>query len=161
MFASAAWHYSTEELPETSSGDFFKISRSYFKRQAKAGEIILTPIKPGQAVKVGDEIEVQISIKTKHQAEYVHLRDPRPAGFEPVSVNSGHRWEFGLNWYEEIRDNGTNFFFEQVPTGEYTFRYRMRAANAGTFRSIPAEIQSMYAPEFNGFSSGTTLEIVR
>ncbi len=160
MFASAAWHYSTEKLPETSSGDFFNISRSYFKRQAKDGEIILEPIKPGQAVRVGDEIEVQISIKTKHQAEYVHLRDPRPAGFQPVSVNSGHRWEFGLNWYEEIRDNGTNFFFEQVPIGEYTFRYRMRAANAGTFRSIPAEIQSMYAPEFNGFSSGTTLEVV-
>jgi uncharacterized protein YfaS (alpha-2-macroglobulin family) len=161
MFASAAWHYSTEKLPTTSSGDFFKIERSYFKRQASANEMILTPIKPGQAIQVGDEIEVQISIKSKHQSEYIHLRDPRPAGFEPVTLTSGHKWDLGLNWYEEVRDNGTNFFFENIPTGDYTFRYRMRAANAGIFRSMPAEIQSMYAPEFNGFSSGMTIEVKR
>jgi uncharacterized protein YfaS (alpha-2-macroglobulin family) len=161
MFASAAWHYSTEKLPATSSGDFFKIERSYFKRQASANEMTLKPIKQGQAIQVGDEIEVQISIISKHESEYIHLRDPRPAGFEPITITSGHKWDLGLNWYEEVRDNGTNFFFENIPSGEYTFRYRMRAANAGVFRSLPAEIQSMYAPEFNGFSSGMVIEVKR
>ncbi len=161
MFANAAWHYSTEKLPTTSSGDFFKIERSYFRRQAAGNEMTLTPLKQGQAVQVGDEIEVQISVKSKHQAEYIHLRDPRPAGFEPDAVTSGHKWDLGLYWYEEVRDNGTNFFFEHIPVGEYTFRYRIRAANAGVFRSMPAEIQSMYAPEFNGFSAGATIEVKR
>ena len=43
--------------------------------------------------------------------EYVHLRDPRGAGFEPESAQSRHRWDLGIYWYEEIRDSGTNFFF--------------------------------------------------
>ncbi len=161
MFASATWHYSTEKLPATSGGDFFKIERSYFKRQSSGKEMTLTPINQGHAVQVGDEVEVQLSIKSKYQSEYIHLRDPRPAGFEPVTLTSGHKWDLGMNWYEEVRDNGTNFFFEQIPTGEYTLRYRIRAASAGVFRSMPAEIQAMYAPEFNGFSSGMILEIKR
>jgi uncharacterized protein YfaS (alpha-2-macroglobulin family) len=159
VFASATWHYSTEKLPEESRGDFFSIDRKFFLRKAGKGEMTLTPLGKGDKVDVGDEVEVQISIRNKHQAEYVHLRDPRPAGFEPVSLTSGYKWDLSISWYEEIRDNGTNFFFEWLPTGEYTFRYRLRAANAGTFKTMPAEIQSMYAPEFNAFSSGRMIEV--
>ena len=61
--------------------------------------------------------------------------------------------------YEEVRDSGENFFFEWLPAGEYTFRYRIRAATAGRFRVGPAEVQSMYAPEFAARSAGTVLEV--
>ena len=43
----------------------------------------------------GDQVEVQLSIRAKHAAEYVHLRDPRGAGFEPESLTSGWRWDLG------------------------------------------------------------------
>ena len=33
--------------------------------------------------------------------------------------------------YEEVRDAANNFFFEQLPAGEYTLKYRVRAATAG------------------------------
>ncbi len=58
-----------------------------------------------------------------------------------------------------MRDSGTNFFFEQLPVGEYTFKYRLRANMAGTFRVGPATVQSMYAPEFNAYSSGAVLTV--
>ena len=91
--------------------------------------------------------------------EYVHLRDPRGAGFEPVSSLSQHKWDLGIFWYEEIRDSGTNFFFEHLPQGEYTFKYRIRATTAGDFKVAPATAQPMYAPEFTAYSSGAALEI--
>jgi uncharacterized protein YfaS (alpha-2-macroglobulin family) len=91
--------------------------------------------------------------------EYVHLRDPRAAGFEPASNLSKHKWDLGLVWYEEIRDSGTNFFFEIIPQGEYTFKYRIRATTAGTFKVAPATVQPMYAPEFAAYSSGASLKI--
>ena len=91
--------------------------------------------------------------------EYVHLRDPRGAGFEPESAQSRHRWDLGIYWYEEIRDSGTNFFFEYLPQGEYTFKYRIRAATAGTFKVAPATVQPMYAPEFAAYSSGAEISI--
>ena len=76
-----------------------------------------------------------------------------------MSQASGYRWDLGLGYYEEVRDSGQNFFFDRLPRGEYTFKYRVRAAMAGTFRVGPATVQPMYAPEFNAYSSGAVLDV--
>lgn len=159
LFASATWHYSTEKLPTEDRGDFFAVTRKYFKRSKNLDGYKLEPLYEGSVIEVGDEVEVQLSLTAKHQAEYVHLRDPRAAGFEPMDSTSKHKWDLGLVWYEEIRDSATNFFFEYLPQGQYTFKYRIRAATAGVFKTSPATVQPLYAPEFVGFSSGTMLRI--
>jgi uncharacterized protein YfaS (alpha-2-macroglobulin family) len=159
MFASATWHYSTEKLPKEARGDFFGVTRQYFKRVKDTDGAKLLPLSEGQQVQVGDEVEVQLSLTAKHAAEYVHLRDPRAAGFEPVDVISTHKWDLGIGWFEEIRDSGTNFFFEGLPQGQYTFKYRIRAATSGTFKTSPATVQPLYAPEFVGFSAGNLLKV--
>ena len=159
VFASAAWHFSTEKLPTEDRGDFFNVSRTYFRRENKGTGFTLTPLAEGAVIRPGDEIEVQISLRTKHDAEYVHLRDPRAAGLEPQNVLSKWKWDLGIAWYEETRDSATNFFFERLPVGEYTFKYRLRANMAGTFRVGPATVQSMYAPEFNAYSAGAILKV--
>lgn len=159
MFASMTWHYSTEKLPAEARGDFLAVNRAYYLRQHQGKEYVLKPLREGDKLKVGDQVEVQISIRNKHPMEYVHLRDPRGAGLEPESQVSGHRWNLGICWYEEIRDSGMNFFFEWLPQGEYPFKYRLRVNMAGKFRIGPATIQSMYAPEFAGFSAGAVLEV--
>ena len=158
-FASATWHFSTEKLPEEERGDFFNVSRRYFRRVHSGGTWQLEPLAEGAKISVGDQLEVQISLRAKHAAEYVHLRDPRGAGFEPESLNSGYKWDLGIFWYEETRDSGSNFFFSSLPVGEYTFKYRVRANMAGTFRVGPATVQSMYAPEFNAYSKGAQLRV--
>ena len=157
--ASATWHYSTEKMPASARGDYLRVSRRYFRRVKGPKETVLQPLGSNVTLRPGDEVEVQISLRAKHGMQYVHLRDPRGAGFEPISQRSRHRWDLGLYWYEEIRDSGTNFFFEQLPQGEYTFKYRLRAAVAGTFKVAPAKVQPMYAPEFVGHSSGATLRV--
>jgi uncharacterized protein YfaS (alpha-2-macroglobulin family) len=159
-FVSATWHFSTEKLPSEDRGDFFHVSRRYFRREPTAGGFTLKPLADGTPIAPGDQIEVQVSLRSKHEAEYVHLRDPRAAGLEPENVLSGHKWNLGIVWYEETRDSGTNFFFEKLPVGEYTFKYRLRANMAGTFRVAPATVQSMYAPEFTAYSAGNVMTIV-
>jgi len=158
-FASATWHFSTDQLPAEDRGDFFSISRQYFRREKKGREVVLQPLAEGAAIHVGDELEIQISIRSKHAAEYVHLRDPRAAGLEPENAVSRYKWDLGIAWYEEMRDSGTNFFFEQLPVGQYTFKYRLRANMSGKFRIGPATLQSMYAPEFNAYSAGRALDV--
>ena len=159
LFASATWHFSTEKMPTEDRGDFLAISRKYFRRDTQGCEATLKPLKDGAAVQVGDEVEVQVSLRAKQQMEYVHLRDPRPAGFEPASNVSRHKWDLGIYWYEEVRDSGQNFFFEWLPQGEYTFKYRIRAATAGTFKAAPATVQPMYAPEFAAYSAGSVITV--
>jgi len=158
-FVSATWHFSTEKLPTEARGDLFKVKRSYYRRELKGKRYELSPLKEGAKVRVGDEVEVHLSIRVKHAAEYVHLRDPRAAGLEPTTALSGYRWDLGISWYEEIKDSGTNFFFESLPVGEYTMKYRVRATMAGKFRIGPATLQSMYAPEFTAYSSGYRISI--
>jgi uncharacterized protein YfaS (alpha-2-macroglobulin family) len=158
-FASATWHFATDRLPERGDGDLFRVERRYFRRDRTAQGPVLTPLAEGAAIAVGDEVEVQLSVRAAQAAEYVHLRDPRPAGCEPGTQLSGWRWDLGLVRYEEVRDSGTNFFFEWLPAGEYTLVYRLRAATAGTFRVAPATLQSMYAPEFAAHSAGASLAI--
>lgn len=159
QFASATWHFSTEQLPAEARGDLFQVSRTYFKREKGPKDVALKPLAEGAKLEPGDEIEVQLSIRSKAAAEYVHLRDPRGAGFEPEGAVSRFKWNLGIGWYEEYRDSGTNFFFEQLPAGEYTFKYRLRAATGGTYRVGPATMQSMYAPEFTAYSQGHSLTV--
>ena len=159
LFASATWHFATDRLPEKGEGDFFNVERRYYRRVHDGREFTLEPLAEGARLATGDQIEVHLSIRTRHAAEYVHLRDPRGAGFEPERLTSGYRWDLGLGYFEEIRDSASNFFFEDLPVGEYTLKYRLRASVAGTFRVGPATLQSMYAPEFTAYSAGAVLEI--
>src|SRR5262249_37691748 len=68
-FASATWHFSTDQLPAEERGDFFSISRKYFRREKKGREVVLQPLAQGAAIHVGDELEIQISIRSKHAAQ--------------------------------------------------------------------------------------------
>jgi uncharacterized protein YfaS (alpha-2-macroglobulin family) len=159
MFASATWHFSTDRLPRQAHGDLFSVERRYFRRVQMGKETVLQPLAEGAVLAPGDEVDVQLALESKAAAEYVHLRDPRAAGFEPGVAVSGWRWDLGVSRYEEVRDSCTNFFFERLPAGEYTLKYRVRAALGGTFRIGPATVQSMYAPEFTAYSAGDVVTV--
>ena len=135
------------------------MSRRYFKREQQGSAWVLKPLADGAPLAPCDQVEVQVSLRSKHAAEYVHLRDPRAAGLEPENAVSRIKFDLGIVWYEETRDSGSNFFFERLPVGEYTFKYRLRANMAGTFRVGPATLQSMYAPEFAAYSAGSELSV--
>ncbi len=158
-FATATWHFSTERMPASGDGDLFAVERRYYRRVTRGDEWVLEPLADGDTVKVGDQVEVQLDVRAAHAAEYVHLRDPRGAGFEPESLTSGYRWDLGIAAYEEVRDSGANWFFEWLPAGEYTLHTRLRATMAGTFKVGPAVLQSMYAPEFGAYSAGGVLNV--
>ncbi|MDY7092691.1 MAG: alpha-2-macroglobulin family protein [Acidobacteriota bacterium] len=159
LFASATWHFSTERLPESAEGDFFTVQRRFYRRHNPGDGWVLTPIEEGDSVAVGDQVEVELTVRASHAAEYVHLEDPRGAGFEPEAVTSGYEWNLGLAWYREVRDSGIHFFVEQLPAGEVVLRHRLRATQDGIFRVGPATVQSLYAPEFNAYSSGVQLRV--
>lgn len=160
MFATATWHFSTDQLPTEARGDLFGVTRRYFLRSGQGKEVTLSPLEEGAVLEPGDEVEVQLTITSRAPAEYVHLRDPRAAGLEPDGARSGYVWDWNSpGRYEETRDSGTNFFFDWLPAGEYVLKYRLRANMGGTFRVGPATLQSMYAPEFTAYSAGNMLTV--
>lgn len=161
MFASATWHYSTDRIPTQAQGDLLQVNRRFYKRFNQNGKWILQPLQAGTMLKVGDQVEVQLTIRAQHTADYVHLRSPRGAGFEPMEQLSGYQWQGGVGYYAEIRDSGANYFFDRLPKGERKLRYRLRATTAGQFRVAPATLQSIYAPEFTAYSRGMRVGVVQ
>ena len=157
-FASLTYIYSTDELPETSQDGMINLSRKFYVREKSDNGYILRQIKSGDTVKNGAEIEVQLKINTKSRFEYMHLKDPKAAGFEAVSLTSGWKWDY-FGHYEEQRDSLTNFFFDNLPHGEYIFKYYLRPTKPGVYRVGAAVIQSMYSPDMSAHSSGFIIKV--
>ena len=63
--------------------------------------------------------------------EFVHMKDMRASGLEPVNVLSQYKWQDGLGYYESTKDAATNFFFDYLPKGVYVFEYDLRVNNSG------------------------------
>jgi uncharacterized protein YfaS (alpha-2-macroglobulin family) len=120
---------------------------------------VLTAVKEGDALKVGDKIKVRVELRVNRDMEYVHMKDMRASGMEPVNVLSGYKWQGGLGYYETTRDASTNFFFSYLRKGVYVFEYPLFVTNKGNFSNGITTIQSMYAPEFSAHSEGVRVSV--
>jgi hypothetical protein len=56
---------------------------------------VLTPVKDGDALKVGDKIKVRIELRVDREMEYIHMKDMRASAMEPVNVLSSYKWQGG------------------------------------------------------------------
>jgi TonB-dependent SusC/RagA subfamily outer membrane receptor len=112
-----------------------------------------------ETLKPGDLIRIRIELSTDRSMEYLHMKDMRAAGFEPVDVLSEYKWQEGLGYYQSTRDVATHFFFDRVEKGEYVFEYDLRVNVRGVFANGITTIQSMYAPEFGSHSEGIRVTI--
>lgn len=109
------------------------------------------PIKDGEVLKSGEIVEVELTLESKNDYEYLIFEDLKPAGFEAEDVRSGYTWE-GLGAYREFRDNRVCFFVRALPLGKHNLSYRLRAEIPGKFSALPARATGMYAPELRANS---------
>jgi len=152
------WQYFEDLDKITFAETPLKLSKQLFVETNADSGPILTPIREGGAVKVGDKIKVRIELRVDRDMEYVHMKDMRAAGLEPVNVLSGYRWQGGLGYYESTRDASTNFFFNALRKGTYVFEYPLFITHEGDFSNGITTIQCMYAPEFTAHSEGIRLK---
>lgn len=130
----------------------------YVQRNTSAGPK-LELLSETDVLEPGDLVHVRVVIRTDRDMEYIHLKDMRASGFEPVNVLSGFRWKDGLGYYESTRDASTNFFISYLARGTYVFEYPLRVRHAGDFSNGITTIQSMYAPEFGAHSAGVRVRV--
>ena len=120
---------------------------------------VLQPVDSSTVLKVGDKIKVRIELRADRDMEYVHMKDLRAAGTEPVNVLSLYKWQDGLGYYESTKDASTNFFFSRLRKGTYVFEYPLFVTHKGNFSAGVATIQCMYAPEFLSHSEGIRITV--
>jgi hypothetical protein len=153
-WGSLYWQYFEDLDNITSSETPLKLKKKLFlKTNTDTGEEI-SEITSNTLLKVGDLVRVRIELRSDRDMEFVHMKDMRAAGLEPVNVLSQYKWQDGLGYYESTKDASTNFFFDYLPKGIFIFEYDLRVNNGGNMSNGITTIQSMYAPEFSSHSEG-------
>ena len=131
------------------------------------------------SARVGDVVQVKLTLIAPNDLHYVVVEDPLPAGFEGVDLSlkttsvvgeqptlrnvtaeEENEWlrRYGWGWWwfshSEMRDEKAVLFAQYLPRGTYEYTYLMRASVPGEFKVIPTTAYQMYFPEVFGRSDG-------
>lgn len=112
-------------------------------------------------VQKGDKLIVRYLLEAKQDLSLVTIQDPRPAAAEMGYDFEGFRLADRL-WFDySRRDNHDRLYIDYLPRGRHQIELEAVATQSGHFTYGPAQIQSYYAPEYAGNSSGGALEVAR
>ena len=107
----------------------------------------------------GDLVEVELTIDSKNDYQYLVFEDMKAAGLEAQDIRSGSSWGDGLSSNVELRDEKVAFFVDRLPQGTRVLRYRMRVEIPGRFHALPTNAYAMYAPEVRAISDEMRLDV--
>lgn len=153
------WQYFEDLDKITAAATPLSLKKQLYIERNSANGPVLTEIKEGNALKVGDKVKVRIELRVDRDMEYVHMKDMRASCFEPVNVLSAYKYQGGLGYYESTKDVSTNFFFDYLRKGTYVFEYPVFVSAEGNFSNGISTIQCMYAPEFSSHSEGIRVDV--
>ena len=171
------WQYLEDIANTTPGGNNVKLKKTLFIKTNTERGPVLKPLENGK-LKIGDLVVVHLDLVTDRDLEFVHLKDQRGSGMEPVNVISRHKYinlngrsnkhyyffrgynlKDRLYYYETTKDSASHYFIDYLPEGKYSFEYELRVQLSGEYQSGIAEIMCMYAPEFNAHSGSFLLKV--
>lgn len=146
------------EEVETHLGDL-SVEKMLFVEKAGEKGRQLVALKAGETLRVGDKAVVRLTIRTKQEMTYVHLKDTRAGCFEPAEQLSGAQYRDGVFYYRTGKDASEQFFFDRLPEGTFVLEYAVYVSRSGEYAAGPATIQCLYAPEYTAHTAGQRLII--
>ena len=153
------WQYYEDLDKIKSTESYLSIAKELYKKVKTVNGEELVKIAENSPLKVGDKVTVRMILNTDRNMEFIHLKDMRAAGFEPLNVISGYEWKNGLGYYQSTKDASTNFYIEYMPKGKYVFEYDYICNASGTFSNGITTLQNYYAPQMNAHTKGTKITI--
>lgn len=153
------WQYYEDLDKIKSSETYISITKELYKKVKTENGEQLIKINENSPLKVGDKVTVRMILNTDRNMEFIHLKDMRAAGFEPLDVISGYEWKNNLGYYQSTKDASTNFYIEYMPKGKYVFEYDYVANASGKFSNGITTLQNYYAPQMNAHTQGTKVVI--
>jgi TonB-dependent SusC/RagA subfamily outer membrane receptor len=159
-FGAVYWQYfeTLDKITSDAEGPL-SLKKQVFKVDRDIKGEVLKAITDSTQLKLGDKLRIRIVLQSDRRMEFLHMKDQRAAGLEPVDVISEYKWQDGLGYYQSTKDASTNFFFDVIQKGIYVFEYDLIVNNEGNFQNGITTIESMYAPEFKSHSEGIKLNL--
>jgi uncharacterized protein YfaS (alpha-2-macroglobulin family) len=154
-----------DQIP-SAQNDGLQISRRYIRVDSGANDKAYTRegdeptiLATGDSLSIGDVVEVELTVSSSGNFEYMAFEDPKPAGCEPVRIRSGYGWGNGFASNVELRDSKVIFFVKRLRAGKHVIRYKLRAEVPGKFSAMPTTGFAMYTPEINARSDEALIRI--
>jgi alpha-2-macroglobulin len=122
----------------------FRISRTYSAQR-------------GNDWRIGDQVDVDVTVVATGDTQYVAIEDPMPAGLEyqPRQHESGDDWT-GLQFF----DDRVLFFADRMwKEHPLHFHYTLRATTVGTFAAPAPSAYAMYGPPNTSSGLSATVTI--
>ncbi|WP_292008436.1 alpha-2-macroglobulin family protein [Chryseobacterium sp.] len=153
------WQYYEDLDKIKSSENYISITKEFYKKVKTANGEELYKIDSASPLKLGDKVTVRMILNTDRAMEYIHIKDMRAAGFEPVDVLSGYQWKNNLGYYQSAKDASTNFYIQYMPKGKYVFEYDVVVNASGKFSNGITTMQNYYAPQMNAHTKGSEVKV--
>jgi alpha-2-macroglobulin len=124
----------------------------------------------GNTWRVGDLINVKLTVRVEEDLWYVLVEDMLPAGLEALNEgldtersrtpkDENTRWRWWGYERKEVHDEKVTFFATYLHAGEHVFEYAARAVTPGVFSARPGEAYAMYRPEAWGRTASARISI--
>jgi Bacterial Alpha-2-macroglobulin MG10 domain/Alpha-2-macroglobulin family/MG2 domain len=155
QYGAIHWSYYEDLSKITRASNGISIERTYYVKNEK-NELRKVDITN---LKVGQKLIVELNFKVDQDLDYVHLKDQRAAGVEPVNQISGYIYQDGISGYQSIKDASVNFFFDHLNKGNHKVNYEVFVTSEGQLSMGLATLNCMYAPEFKGHSDGVRVVV--
>ena len=138
------------ELDEAHSSGGIILKRQHFKPEVE---------EPSQKYETGKFILVRLEAETEEDLYHVVIEDSLPAGCRPVmgSLKGEGLEHSGLE--TSMHGDQVRFFLPELPKGNHTFTYLLRAETPGRFLSMPARAYLAHNTSRWGQSAGEEIEI--
>ncbi len=127
------------------------------------------PVQPRETITLpmGGIVEEHIRVINPESRNFVAIRAPFAAGFEPLNPNlatapkaAQPQGTFSLKPdYSLYEDDQVTFYYDTLPKGTYDFYFRLRANFEGQFVHPAAIAEMMYRQAVRGRSNGTQIQI--
>ena len=159
QYGGLYWQYfeESDQIKEHQQ-EQISLRKELYKKVETNDGTTLKPVQE-QVLSLGDLVVVRLVITAKESFSFMHLKDMRAAGLEPIDVISKYKYQDGLAFYQSTKDVATHFFFDNLRKGTYVLEYSLKVNNKGDFSNGTTQLQSMYAPEFSVQTKGSRLEI--
>lgn len=163
-------------LPATRGADLAAEARGFAVTRARrrvAGDGTMDAEQvlqgPGEtlAAKAGETYEEVVRVVAAGERHFVAVVIPLAGGMEPMnpeldtspsSAKPSQPHSLRPTW-SSYTDHQVALFFDHMPAGTHTLRFRTRAQGAGTFTQPPARAEAMYDAALRGRSPGAQVRV--
>ena len=136
-----------------------QVQKQLYKQVLTNTGLQLVAVSTNTPLQVGDKLVSRIIINADRDMEYLHLKDMRSSGTEPLNVLSQYKYGSGLGYYESTTDVANNYFISYLPKGTYVFENVVFVSHKGDYTNGVATLQCMYAPQYTTHSNGVRLVV--